>query len=206
MIRQQLRLARRSVTQIVRDPSAGRGFGRLLATRARGTMDLRLPWLPFTLIDDLRSEVHDRARVLEFGGGGSTLWFLEQGAEVVTVEHHPQWADHLRQVIGTPRWTLLERSLESDAAGYVGAADEFDDEHFDLVLVDGRERVRCAHASLSKVRPGGLLIFDDTDRDRYREGLTRIGWPRHDYVGFAPAKPTLAYTTLFRKPLGAGAP
>jgi predicted O-methyltransferase YrrM len=163
-------------------------------------MSLRLPWLPFTLIDDLAGRIRDGDRVFEYGGGGSTLWFLDRGAHVVTVEHHPGWAAQLRNTVDVDRWTMLERSLDGGATDYVDAIAEFEDESFDLVIVDGRERSRCAMAAMDKVKPGGWLIVDDADRPRYAAALADIGWPRTDYVAFAPAKPTLAYTAVLQKP------
>lgn len=196
----QLHLAARSVRDILRDPRRGRGFLRLLATRGRGTMALRLPWLPFPLIDQLAERVGPGSRVFEYGGGGSTLWFLDRGADVVTVEHHAGWAGELRGAVDGPRWQLLERELDAGGADYGGAIEQFADETFDVVLVDGRERARCALTAAAKVRPGGWLVVDDADRERYAAALTAIGWPRVDVVGFAPAKPTLAYSAVLQRP------
>jgi hypothetical protein len=202
MVRTQLRLAGRSAKMIVRHPSTARALPRLAATRGRGTMQLRLPWLPFRLIDDLAGVIGPGSRVFEYGGGGSTLWFLDRGAEVVTVEHHDGWAGHLEQAIDSPAWTLLRRTPDDDYAAYVAAIDDQADASLDLVVVDGRERARCAAKAVPKVRPGGYLLVDDIDRERYHAAVDAIGWPRRDVVGFAPAKPTLAYTAVLRRPGG----
>ena len=200
MVRTQLRLAGRSAKVLARHPRLGRELPRLAATRGRSTMRLRLPWLPFRLIDELAAVIGPGSRVFEYGGGGSTLWFLDRGAEVVTVEHHDGWADQLEQTISSPAWTLLRRPSDDRYADYVGAIDEQPDDSLDLVLVDGRERARCAARATSKVRPGGLLLVDDIDRERYHAAVDAIGWPRRDVVGFAPAKPTLAYTAVLARP------
>lgn len=200
MLRHQAGLAARSAARLARHPGEGRELGRLLATRGRGTMELRLPWLPFRLIDELAVRLGPGSRVLEYGGGGSTLWFLDRGASVVTVEHHAEWAQLLRDHVTGGDWTLLERSADRDYAAYVSAVDDYPDDHFDVVLVDGRERGRCALAARTKVRPGGLLVFDDVDRPRYARAIEAVGFPRRDVVGFAPAKPTLAYTAVLQRP------
>jgi predicted O-methyltransferase YrrM len=202
MVRRQLRLAGRSAKVLVRHPAVGRELPRLAATRGRSTMRLRLPWLPFRLIDELASVVGPGSRVFEYGGGGSTLWFLDQGAEVTTVEHHDGWADELEARISSAAWTLLRRSAADAYADYVAAIDDQPDGSLDVVVVDGRERARCARRAVPKVRPGGLLLVDDIDRDRYRAAVAAIGWPRRDVVGFAPAKPTLAYTAVLQRPAG----
>ena len=200
MLRHQLRLMGRSVRLVVRTPRLARELPRLLATRGRGTMTLRLPWLPFRLIDELEEVVGAGYRVFEYGGGGSTLWFLDRGATVVTVEHHERWAQHLRTEVRSDHWTLLERSGTDGYAAYIAAIEDYEDEWFDLVVVDGRERARCVAAALPKVRRGGLLIVDDADRERYTAALQATGWPRRDVVGFAPAKPTLAHSAVLRRP------
>jgi len=187
---------------LARHPRLGKELPRLAATRGRSTMRLRLPWLPFRLIDELAAVIGPGSRVFEYGGGGSTLWFLDRGAEVVTVEHHEGWANQLEEAISSPDWTLLRRSADDNYAAYVAAIDEQPDASLDLVVVDGRERVRCAARATVKVRPGGLLLVDDIDRERYHAGVEAIGWPRRDVVGFAPAKPTLAYTAVLTRPAG----
>jgi len=200
MIVHQGRLMARTIRHVARRPSVGRDIVRLAATRGRSTMELRLPWLPFQLIDDLAQTVGTGTNVFEFGGGGSTLWLLDRGASVVTVEHDPEWAAHLRGEVTSPRWTLLERGPDDDYESYVSAIAGYGEGFFDLVIVDGRERSRCVAAAHSKVRPGGLLIVDDADRERYHDAISSVGWPVELVVGFAPAKPTLAFSAVLRRP------
>lgn len=200
MARRQARYMARTVRAVAGEPSLARELPRLIGTRGRSTVALRYPWLPFRLIDELDALVGPGARVFEYGGGGSTLWFLDHGASVVTVEHHHDWASRLSDLISVQQWTLLERSSADDYRDYVGAITEFPLNAFDVVVVDGRERARCAMAALVHVRPGGWLIVDDVDRERYADALRRIPWPRRDVVGFAPAKPSLAYTAVFERP------
>ncbi|WP_372733996.1 O-methyltransferase [Nocardioides sp.] len=200
MLARQARLIGRSVRVLAREPGLGREFPQLIATRGRSTMSLRLPWLPFRLIEELGEHVRPGSRVFEYGGGGSTLWFLAQGAQVVTVEHHPAWAAQLRASISSESWTLLERPETDRFKTYVEAIEDYPDEEFDVVIVDGRERARCLTAALPKVKPGGLLIVDDADRERYQPAIEATGWNRRDIVGFAPAKPSLAYTAVLTRP------
>lgn len=208
MLQNQARLLARSAGYLVRHPSAGREFPQLVAARTRSTMELRLPWLPFRLIEELDGLLSEGARVFEYGGGGSTLWFLDRGTSVVTVEHHAGWARALSELVrgssAAEHWTLLQPSTDNSFDEYVDAILDYPDDSFDLVVVDGRERGRCAHAAMPKVRPGGLMLVDDVDRERYRAPLASIEWPRWDVVGFAPAKPSLAYTTVFRRPSARG--
>ena len=103
---------------------------------------------------------------------------------------------------GSPRtgWTLAERSADDDYAAYVAAIEEHPDDSFDVVVVDGRERARCLTAACPRCGPAGCLIVDDVDRERYHAAIDATGWPRRDVVGFAPAKPSLAYTAVLTRP------
>ena len=72
---------------------------RLVRTRGRSTLDVRLPWLPFAVIDFLAEEVGRESRIFEYGGGGSTAWFADRAGQVVTVEHDEAWYRTLVQAI-----------------------------------------------------------------------------------------------------------
>lgn len=194
-----VRGAARLGTQLVRDPHQLGYLRRWVPTVERSTLDLELPWLPFQIIDRLDEVLTPASRVFEYGGGGSTLWMAQRAGEVVTAEHDPEWADLLSErTAGLPNVTLLIRSAADEYADYVPAIDDFPDEYFDVVVVDGRERVRCFERALPKVRPGGMLILDDTERPRYAPAFTLARAHRHVTIrGIAPCKSQAAHTTVW---------
>lgn len=166
------------------------------------TLESAMPWLPFRVIDRLDEHLTTRSRVFEYGGGGSTLWFAAHAGHVVTVEHDDVWFSALQSAVGCqPESTLLQRGSANDFAEYVHAISIYPDGYFDVVVVDGRERVRCVEAAMPKVRPRGLLVLDDSDRPRYA-GAFRIArnWPCITYKGLTPAKAIPGVTTVWQKP------
>jgi predicted O-methyltransferase YrrM len=171
-----------------------------LATRGRSTIRLRLPWLPFRLIDELEAVVCAGTRVFECGGGGSTLWLLDRGAVVVTVEHDREWTDILKKGVTSDNWTLLVRPIADGPTDYVEAIATYPDDWFDVVVVDGRARRRCASRASSKVKPGGLLLVDDVNRQKHARAAQGVAWTRGDVIGFAPAKLELAHTAVLTRP------
>jgi len=185
----------------------------------------RVPWIVYAARAHVRSRLHQEARVFEYGAGGSTLWFADLGCHVTSVEHDAAW-----HALVNDRLTPLERSrvtcllappqpLDEEGAPaenlfrsgddrlrgisfekYVTAIDSQPDASLDLVLVDGRARSRCLVRAWPKVRPGGLLVLDDSDRDRYlsaMEQLPRSG--RHDYFGPAAYSRWYWRTTVWEK-------
>lgn len=116
--------------------------------------------------------------VLEFGGGGSTLWMDDLGAYVVCVEHAAKYANAIRRE-SSERVLVLHRPRPYNAATLA-----LPGRSFDLVIVDGRDRVACTPEAMRLVRPGGSVMLDDSSRDRYataHELLEQHGYDRLRY-------------------------
>ncbi|MCC5848098.1 MAG: class I SAM-dependent methyltransferase [Verrucomicrobia bacterium] len=123
-----------------------------------------LPWLTEGANEILIRHITPEDRVLEFGCGGSTLFFARHCQRVVSIEHNSDWhrliANQLLDANLEPKVDLRLRPRES----YAEAAKSLPDQHFDIVLVDGIRRAECVLASLGKLKPGGLLIVDNINR------------------------------------------
>ena len=55
------------------------------------SIDDQLPWITFDATKYLQKFLTSKSIVFEFGGGGSTLFFLKNQATVYTVEHDANW-------------------------------------------------------------------------------------------------------------------
>ena len=187
---------------ITHRPSEIRYVRRLARTIGRPPLATRLPWLCFSLVDFIRSNIGPGSTVFEFGGGGSTAWFADIGASVITVEHDSTWALQLNEALEKEASvTLLVKSAADDYREYVDAVRAYPDQSFDLVVVDGRQRVRCVAAAIPKVRPGGLLLLDDSERAKYAEVHDLLAsWPSQVFVGLCPGKRTPGHSTVWRRP------
>jgi hypothetical protein len=197
------------------------------------TVELRLPWMNFAAIDLLAKNCRPRASVFEYGCGGSTLFLLDRGLQVVSVEHEEAWLSRIRDLAtvgnGSSDWLGLHRRPHArgdvpspqdlaDAGSYrsanrrfapfsfedyAGAIDEFSDAHFDLVLVDGRARPSCVKHSVRKIRPGGLLLLDNTERSYYLAGISAClaDWRKVlDCFGPTPTQRNFTRCTVWRRP------
>jgi predicted O-methyltransferase YrrM len=151
------------------------------------------PWITFDAIQYLEQNIKASHRVFEFGGGGSTLFFLKRCQEVVTVEHDADWFLRLEQRIENRQlknWigSLVEPEfgdlLESPNASnpdhyssgsighvnfrkYASLIDYYPDEYFDVILVDGRSRPACIKHAVPKLKKGGFIVLDNADRTYY---------------------------------------
>lgn len=89
--------------------------------------------------------------------------------------------------------------LERRFYRYAQCIDEFPDQHFDWILVDGRARPSCMVHALPKLKPGGYLILDNSDRAYYlRKTQQHLGrLTMHDFRGPCPAANWHVRTTLW---------
>jgi SAM-dependent methyltransferase len=127
------------------------------------------PWLTPISIKFLDAWLKPIDRGLEFGSGRSTLWFARRVTALTSVEHAPVWFERTRRVLAAQGISNVDHRLitgrgSEDPAGYASVADNFAEDSLDFVLVDGIYRDSCAMATLSKLRPGGLLVIDDAHR------------------------------------------
>lgn len=176
-----------------------------------GTLTLRLPFWPYRAIEWVAAALPPQARVFEYGGGGSTLWLEDRGAVLTVTEHDVEWHRELADRLA-PSTTLLFRPPASVGSitsaivpgyfdDYVGAIDSQDDGSLDLAIVDGRARVECVSRAMPKVKPGGLLLFDDANRFRYRPAVNGLdGWERRVFTGLKPGQRHPSYTSVWKRP------
>lgn len=133
------------------------------------------------------------ARVLEFGCGDSTIWLSKLCDRVTSIEHDPDWFAKIQ-----PQVPNVELLLEHRP--YYNVCQRYPDETFDIVLVDGRNRKGCIRESALKVKPGGLLLLDDAEREYYKLGIGVIlVW---DLIPVPEAIPgdRLEQTRVWRRP------
>jgi precorrin-6B methylase 2 len=159
--------------------------------------DAETPWWNDRAISYLDQQLRSGDRVFEWGAGASTVWLASRGAKVTSIEHDPDWVSNVR--VRCPAADV--RAAPEDARVYAAAIDEFEDDSFDVVIVDGMYRPECLQRGASKVKPGGLLVLDDTDM-RQLGRLKRFslpGWKKVSLAGFK-ATGDVRETTFFRRP------
>jgi len=184
-------------------------FGRWLAEfpNPRSPVDLRLPWISWGAIDYLRANVKPGSKVLEFGGGGSTLFFLDQGCEVTTVEHDGEWADTVVKLAGDAPLTMLHRPVSCPITQLTPLEEAYIQagrgSQYDVILVDGvggdvPMRMLCLEQSRSLISKNGIVLLDDADRSEYSQaGEIMRGCSRRIFGGVGPGKRRFARTDGF---------
>ncbi|MFA7473850.1 MAG: FkbM family methyltransferase, partial [Spirosomataceae bacterium] len=75
-------------------------------------------------------------------------------------------------------------------------------EKFNIVVVDGRNRVKCTLFAVNYLTPDGVIILDNSDRAHYlpaKEKLKKLGFRRLDFTGMTPIVGITTTTSVFYK-------
>lgn len=123
------------------------------------------PWLTQEAIGFLQHNLRPGMVGFEWGSGRSTIWLAARVRRMVSVEHDRVWYETIRHKIAKLQPSLVDyRLVPADRLGdYARQIDEFPDDTFDFVLIDGEDREGCIRAAARKVRCGGFIILDNAD-------------------------------------------
>jgi Methyltransferase domain len=135
------------------------------------------PWISQGAVRFLDANLDRKGSGLEWGSGRSTTWFAKRLGSLTSVEHDRGWAKAVRQRLAAAEVRnidYLEVPLDHPQSEetkpwydreprYVAVAKRFQDSSLCFALVDGHYRQACIRAVIPKLRPGALLVVDNTD-------------------------------------------
>ena len=160
-------------------------------------LEMGIPWIQrdaFYYLDDF---IEPGFKVFEYGSGSSSHYFLKKKADLVSVEHDVYWYEKVKLFLedkGFDQFFLKlivpeeknetasppilssrdTRFLGSDYSKYASFVKSYPDEHFDIILIDGRVRIECLKYAIGKLKKSGILIFDNSERKDYRPSLDNL--------------------------------
>lgn len=168
------------------------------------------PWLSPAATLFFEEWLKKDQKMAEFGSGLSTVFFASRMEEVVSIEHYKPWHEKVVALFEEKGLKNVDYRLITEVSNddfksdealnhlirlsdskfqikesfqpyYRGISDK-PDGYFDVVLVDGRARPECVFSSIEKLKSGGLMVLDNSERKRYE-------------VIFAFLKEWMKYTT-----------
>jgi len=217
----------RLIYSLLRDPSSIkyiRVYIPSLLPRHTSLTD-KVPWITFKARLWLESYLKPYMSVFEYGSGGSTIFISKRINKLISVEHDKDFHSKVSEVLFKegvfnceyilcePKKRMLREKLphccqnyttsvsqfaRMSFKNYVQSIEKYPDGSFDLVIVDGRARVSCVYHALSKIRPGGYLMLDDSNRQRYDKAKRLLaGYKRKDFFGISPYSTSLSQTSVW---------
>lgn len=125
-------------------------------------------------------------KMLEVGGGDSTIFFSKLVSHLTTVEHNKNFGLQLIETIkgfsftnvkihivepNYPQKHNFQPAQPNQFDNYVNFLNQIEDT-FDCILIDGRDRVRSTQSVLKSLKVGGFLfIHDFWNRPKYHSVL-----------------------------------
>jgi hypothetical protein len=156
-----------------------------------------LPWVSYAFILFIQPRLTKSMDVFEFGAGSSTLFYASLVQSVVSVEHDEAWFQKIRMDV--PVNVSISKSDLDSSDNYTSAALN-SGRLFDLIIVDGEERVRCLKRAIPALKSTGVIVLDDSERSDYMEGtayLAQNDFRRLDFWGMSPGNVEEKCTTIF---------
>lgn len=173
-----------------------------LADRPLTRTGTPVPWYTLPAIDFLAAKDLSGCDVLELGAGNSTLYYGARARSVTAIESDPAWLHELSARVSARTTLHLCQDLATLEARLQGRS-------FDLIVIDGLDvpglgRLACAQRMPRYLRPGGAILFDNSDgpwsddgRFHFTEHFRRAGYSRIDFYGLAPGNLAPSCTSLF---------
>lgn len=121
------------------------------------------PMISYRAQREIARLIRPEWNVAEFGSGQSTPWLARRCARLLSIEDNPDWFARVQALLAKEGIKNARHELR-DGASYA-RLDDIPDSAFDFALIDGSDRAGCIAAVLPKLKPGGWIYLDNSDKD-----------------------------------------
>ncbi|GGH17641.1 FkbM family methyltransferase [Mucilaginibacter phyllosphaerae] len=160
-----------------------------------------IPWVTYSFIDFVKTRLSKEHTVFEFGSGNSTYFYAKYASLVMSVEHDKEWFDKIEKSPAKPKNSELIYSELIRDGDYCRMPVKLG-KKFDIIIVDGRDRVNCCKQGIEALTTNGVMVLDDSERDVYKEGVEFLLSKGFKHLLFSGISPGLFYrksTSVFYK-------
>jgi hypothetical protein len=161
--------------------------------------NLPIPWVTYSFIDFIKDRLNTDLSLFEYGSGNSTLFYAKRVKRVVSVEHNEAW---YKKIAGEKAANAEMIFTKLETNGEYSQKAKLLNELFDVIIVDGRDRVNCCKHSVEALSRTGVIILDDSEREAYQEArifLTSQGFREISFSGVSPGLFYNKATSVFYK-------
>jgi hypothetical protein len=162
-------------------------FSSSIKTKAVDSTGKPLPWYTYPLINLLSAKNFSEKTVLEFGAGQSTRWWASKAKQILSFEGDKGWFESLKNDL--PQNVELHHVADADPqiSTIIGKRS------FDVIIVDGLDRLHASKVALQHLKKHGIIILDNAEGYWGPEGTYPImdlfreqNFSRVDFYGHAP--------------------
>ena len=158
-----------------------------------------IPWMNYNVISFLEERLTKDMCLFEYGSGYSTLFYSNLVKEVVSIESNIDWYNRMKKLISdNAQLFYIDFKENGEYCRYINKIDK----KYDVVVIDGRDRNRCAGNAINSLSEKGVIIFDDTSHAEYSDGvkiLLNHDFRKLDFEGLKACGFGLDRTSIFYK-------
>jgi hypothetical protein len=156
-----------------------------------------IPWFTYSFLHFIQNRLNSEMSIFEYGSGNSTIWFSSKVKKIKSVENDLEWFNKVSAKLPV-NCEIVFRPLDGTDT-YSKSVNE-SKEKFDIIIIDGRDRVKSTKASIEALNTNGIIIFDNSQVEEYREALDYLeglDFKRIDFVGILPIVAYNNTTSIF---------
>jgi hypothetical protein len=133
-------------------------FKSILKSSCLDAQDQPLPWYTYPAVEFLKYlDTHDKF-IFEYGSGNSSLFWANKSKNVISVENDEKW---FKMVLKNKNpnqdiWLIKDKNAYISAIENVNGV-------VDIIVIDGHYRLECVQKAIAYLRPGGMIILDNSD-------------------------------------------
>jgi len=161
-----------------------------------------IPWWTYASIQLVDQIISTNSRILEIGGGNSSLYWMGRGNQLVTLETNAEWIDVLTN---DKRFNVEKHQIiHIHNEDLISISNQLENLIFDVVINDGSgDRAAIGEYLATKVSENGILIWDNSEREPDRKTIEHLklkDWKALEFYGLGPInayawKTTILYRT-----------
>lgn len=174
-------------------------FNALETQSAIDATGMPIPWVTYSFIDFIKERLNKQHQIFEFGSGNSTFFYAKYAGAVVSVEHDKDWFNKIESAKPTNSTMIFSDLVYG--ADYCKSPLKLA-QKFDVIIVDGRDRVNCCKQAIAALSNEGVIVLDDSERVIYTEAINFLLENGFKHLSFSGISPGLFYnksTSVFYK-------
>ena len=119
-----------------------------------------IPWFTYPLIEILQNINWEGKKILEFGAGCSTIFFVKKNCEIISFEEDKNWSDFVINKSNSEKLKVINRPV-----GFNEELNEVKNMKFDVIIIDGHERQEILKivTEMDLLSRTGAIIFDNSE-------------------------------------------
>lgn len=150
-----------------------------------------IPWFTYPAIEYLNKLDISNKSVFEWGSGHSSIYFSHKASTITSIESNQEWFKYIKG-----KKLKNHQIHKHQGEDYYKAILGYN--NFDIIIIDGDKRAKCAEYAIDKINSDGLIILDNSDWfPNVCSFLRKKGFVQIDFMGIGPINDYSWSTSFF---------